>query len=615
VTEKAGARMRRWGICALLIAWCALCAVPASADDAEHITSYDVGLTVRDSGALAVTETIAYDFGTNKRHGIFRAIPTKVPYDNKDFRVYRLRDVHVQSPSGAPAAVSRSESAGVTTLRIGDPGKTVTGQQTYVLTYTVDGALNRFSDRVELYWNAIGAEWAAPIERATVHVDAPAAIARQVCFAGVTGSSEPCTSSTVNGNKNEAEFTQAGGLAPNSAFTVVVALPHDAVVAASPILEERWTLRGALTPTPLTGALAVGILLLGAGIVIYLAGTLGRDRRFVGQTPGLQPAAGETASEEAVPLISREPVAVAFTPPAGLRPGQIGTLIDEQANVVDVTATIVDLAVRGFLRIDELERAHWFTSRDWQLVKLRDEAALLSYESELFRGLFESGDTVKLSSLKKKFAARLAKVQSLLYLDVTNAGWFRGRPDKVRSRWSAAGLVLTLGSAFLGFKLVRLLHWAPVAIALVIVGLVVLRSAGRMPSRTARGTAVLTQARGFRDYIRTAEADQLRFEESVDIFSRYLPYAIVFGEAERWVSVFGPLASGAVGTNVGTGVGPLWYSGPTGWDASHFSDSLTGFTSSVSSTIAASTTSSSGGSGFSGGSSGGGGGGGGGGSW
>jgi uncharacterized membrane protein len=122
------------------------------------------------------------------------------------------------------------------------------------------------------------------------------------------------------------------------------------------------------------------------------------------------------------------------------------------------------------------------------------------------------------------------------------------------------------------------------------------------------------QAKGFRDYIRTAEANQLRFEEGADIFSRYLPYAIVFGEAERWVRVFGPLAAGAAAAT-GSNVGPVWYSGPNGWDASHFSDSLTGFTSSVSSTIAASTASSSGGSGFSGGSSGGGGGGGGGGSW
>jgi uncharacterized membrane protein YgcG len=404
-------------------------------------------------------------------------------------------------------------------------------------------------------------------------------------------------------------------LSPYSAFTIAVALPGDAVTAASPILEQRWTLRLALTPTALTGGLAAGILLLGIGTLLYLVGTFGRDRRFAGQTPGLLPAAATTAGEEAVLLLSREPVAVAFTPPDGLRPGQIGTLIDERANIVDVTATIVDLAVRGYLRVDELERAHWFTSRDWQLVKLRDGADLLSYEKELFNGLFDSGDTVKLSTLEKKFAARLAKVQALLYEDVTKAGWFRGRPDTVRRWWSVAGFVLTIASAFLAFKLFKLLHWAPVAVALLPVGFAVLAASRRMPARTARGSAVLVQAKGFRDYIRTAEANQLRFEEGADIFSRCRPYAIVFGEAERWVQVFGPLAAGAAGAGVGASAGPLWYSGPNGWDSSHFSDSLTGFTSSVSSTIAASTASSSGGSGFSGGSSGGGGGGGGGGSW
>jgi uncharacterized membrane protein len=326
----------------------------------------------------------------------------------------------------------------------------------------------------------------------------------------------------------------------------------------------------------------------------------------------LLPVAGTTADEEPVPMISRGTVAVAFRPPKGLRPGQIGTLVDEQANIVDVTATIVDLAVRGYLRIDELERAHWFTSRDWQLVKLRDDDGLLPYEAELFTGLFEFGDTVLLSTLKKTFSARLARVQRKLYQDVTAAGWFRGRPDKVRSRWKIAGFVVTVVAAFLAFKLFKLLHWAPVAITLLIVGLAVLYGGRRMPARTARGTAVLTQALGFREYIHTAEADQLRFEEGADIFSRYLPYAIVFGEADRWVRVFGPLADGAA-VGVGHSAAPLWYSGPIGWDSSHFSDSLSGFTSSVSSTIAAS---SSGGSGFGGGGfSGGGGGGGGGGSW
>src|SRR4029079_9828405 len=124
------------------------------------------------------------------------------------------------------------------------------------------------------------------------------------------------------------------------------------------------------------------------------------------------------------------------------------------------------------------------------------------------------------------------------------------------------------------------LHWAPVGIAVTALGATLFLLARRMPARTAKGSAVLAQARGFREYVRTAEAEQLRFEEAADIFSRYLPYAVVFGETERWVRVFGPLAasSGAV-----AGVG--WYAGPNGWDPTHFGGAMAGFTYTASTTL------------------------------
>ncbi|MGH8895323.1 MAG: DUF2207 domain-containing protein, partial [Actinomycetes bacterium] len=322
--------------------------------------------------------------------------------------------------------------------------------------------------------------------------------------------------------------------------------------------------------------------------------------------------------DQSVPLGEADASApVEFSPPDEMRPGQMGTLIDEQANVLDVTATIVDLAVRGHLRIQELPRAHWFTSRDWRLVRLPGGTGdLLPYERTLYDGLFESGTEVLLSSLKKQFRARLQQVQTALYEDVTRAGWFRGRPDRVRGWWQAAGLGLAVGGGWLTWMLTQRLHWAPVGIALTLVGAVLFLLGRRMPARTAQGSAVLAQARGFREYIRTAEAHQLRFEEQQDVFSRYLPFAIVFGEAERWVKVFGPLAAtAAAGAYAGSG-GPAWYSGPDGWDLTHFGDSLDSFASAASGSLAAATPSSSGGSGFGGGgSSGGGGGGGGGGSW
>jgi uncharacterized membrane protein YgcG len=615
VTRVGGrARSPAAGLGVVLVAvLTVLGASPAQAAIGETIRSYDVTLTVLRNGDLQVSETIEYDFGAaTDRHGIFRDIPTRVPYDRTDDRIYELDDVRVASPTGAPADVDRSESAGVTSLRIGDPDKTVTGRQVYDIDYTVHGALNAFEDHDELYWNAIGDKWDVPILAPNVVVELPAEPTQVACFAGYTGSSLPC--GTVETRGTTVHLGQPDGLGPFSAFTVVTGLPKDAVDATGPILEERWTVQGALTPTPVTGTLAGLILLPGLGLLTWLVATKGRDRRFAGVTPGLVGQGG--AEQEPVPVVGAGPVAVQFSPPEGLRPGQLGTLLDERANVLDVTATIVDLAVRGHLRIEEQPRKGLFRSRDWLLVKLPDgRGDLVEYERLLYSGLFESGDAegaVLLSALKQKFAARLARVQSALYTNVTSEGWFRGRPDKVRGRWQVAGVVVAIAGGWLTFLLGRRLHWAPVGIALTLIGVLLFVLARRMPARTAEGSAMLAQARGFREYIRTAEAEQLRFEERADIFSRYLPFAVVFGEADRWVKVFGPLAAAAGGTVASS---PAWYTGPNGWSPDHFSDSLDGFTSSASGTIAASTPSSSGGSGFSGGSSGGGGGGGGGGSW
>jgi len=63
----------------------------------------------------------------------------------------------------------------------------------------------------------------------------------------------------------------------------------------------------------------------------------------------------------------------------------------------------------------------------------------------------------------------------------------------------------------------------------------------RVP-RTGAGTATRIQALGFKQYLATAEAEQIRFEEAENIFSRYLPYAMVFGVADHWVKIFRELA-------------------------------------------------------------------------
>jgi len=303
-----------------------------------------------------------------------------------------------------------------------------------------------------------------------------------------------------------------------------------------------------------------------------------------------------------------------------VRPGVLGTLLDEVADPHDVTATLVDLAVRGYLRIEEVPRKNPAKPvKNWRLVRLRDlDPTLAPFEQTLLRGIFTGRDEVTLSQLKTTFASTMAQVQGDLYAEVTGRGWFRTDPKAVRARWTGVGSLLAVvgfGASMFAFAADGFRGSVLIPLAVLVVGITVLVCAKHAPARTAEGTAVLAQALGFKQYLATAEANQLRFEEGEDIFSRYLPYAIAFGEAERWAELFSRLPDGSTSSTDLT-----WISGASvaGLGSAGFAASLASFTTATSTTVSVATSGSSGGSGFSGGgggSAGGGGGGGGGGGW
>ena len=313
-----------------------------------------------------------------------------------------------------------------------------------------------------------------------------------------------------------------------------------------------------------------------------------------------------TGGEQAVPLLESGDHPVEYGPPDGLRPGQVGTLVDEVANPLDVTATIVDLAVRGYLRIDEIPKKGWFGKPDWTFTRLKPSEGLRRYEQVLLDGIFKSGSEVKLSELRNTFATRLQRVQDALYDDVAAEGWFLGRPDKIRTRWTVIGVLALAAASGILVLLAVFTHAALLGMPLVLGALLLLATAKRMPRRTAKGMAVLRRAQGFRRFIDESEKERARFAEQQHLFSEYLPYAIVFGATEKWARAFAGLDDELPETS--------WYGSSRTFTAASFSDSIDGFSVTTAGTIA-STPSGSGSSGFSGGSSGGGGGGGGGGSW
>lgn len=604
----------------------------------DQATSFHVDFVLHRDGSVDVAEHLTWEFPTGEqRHGIERLVRVRVGYQNRTdvYREYAISDITATSPSGAPAAVSVTDAVDGASVRIrvGDPEQTVSGTQSYVVRYHLRAVVNGFPDHAEFYWNLVQPGDPQSYEHVTATVAGPDPSDRAECFYGERGSTLRCSAAPGSA----AQFS-APDLQPGQGVSLLVSLPRTAFGTLEPVLHQgRVSASGGVEALPITGAvavLAVGagltLPLLAAGLMGTLVYTRGRDERYAGLTPGLRPALGDTA---AVVRGGKPVVTVQFTPPEGVQPGMVGTIIDETANTVDVAATLVDLAVRGHLTIEPVGDHDWRLTRTAAISepastsRSHQEQALLPYEVALYEGVFASSDTVLLSQLRNEFKPTLDRVQSLMYDEVVRRGWFRRSPQAQRAGWTALGGILVaagvFGSFWLGGAIGRLGPVAGVPVppgfvllgGTILAGGIVVLLGRRMAYRTADGSAVLAQSQGFKQYLVTAEANQIRWEEAQDVFSRYLPYAIVFGVASQWASTFERVAESAAAAGYVIAP-PFWYLGGGYGSFGGIADSMDSFASTAGGAFA-STPGGSGGSGFSsgGGFSGGGGGGSSGGSW
>ena len=315
---------------------------------------------------------------------------------------------------------------------------------------------------------------------------------------------------------------------------------------------------GAVTSAALFLLIAGMLVTAFTVVAIVRSRRAGLDQIYEGVTPGQLPRTGQEVETRRVPESAySKDVAVQFTPPAGLRPGLVGTIFDGVADSRDVTATIVDLAVRGYVKITAVEpdedvagvdrgsrQRQGKKKADWEVTALDPPAGdeLSVMEAHLLNGMFAAGPSIRISALAADFGGVMREAVQALYTESVHRGWYPRHP-RTKSGLSGFGLWGLAGGASVVMVIVG--GWAGVAAAALTLGSAAAwQRLGRVrPGRTAAGTAVRIQALAFEEYLRTAEADQIKFEEAADIFSRYLPYAIVFGVADHWAKVFGEIAA------------------------------------------------------------------------
>ncbi len=307
---------------AALLALGGLWAAPLSARELR-VRNFHAELDVLPDSSLDVTETIRVEF-IGSWEGLYRTIPVEYPGTGGFNYSLFLSAVSANEEGGSGALrIEKQRQGPDIAFKIHVPSAE-NATRTIVLHYRVRDALRFFEDHDELYWNVTGNDWDVPIEAATAHIVLPQGVTglHAVNFTGAFGSRAQDAQVETLGSNVDVRSVRA--LAFHEGLTVVIGwdkgFVHEPRTSEkiAQFLQSNWPLA------------VPGVVFL---LMFWLWYTRGRDPR-VGA------------------------IAVQYEPPAGLSPGEAGTLVDDEAAMRDITATIVDLAVRGYLKIEEREEKH-----------------------------------------------------------------------------------------------------------------------------------------------------------------------------------------------------------------------------------------------------------------
>jgi hypothetical protein len=498
----SAAVLKNWGVAIFAAAaLTSTTAVGALAQPLPGTVSTEVRMKLERDSRLTVTETVHVPDGKTAN----RTVPLRLAVGNDLERQYQVTDIKLGG--NGQATVSDDKFS----VRLQG------GQAT--VTYTVVGAVAPVGDALEVRWQAAGG-WDIELDKVAVTFSAPDSPTSVNCLAGPVGSSQPCTSADLADGKGVR--AQEIKLSPGERVDVAIGLSAG-VVPPNAVVVEQSGLAAAFALTPASGIALGGLLVLLLGGVALLWYLRGRD------------AAALASEVGAVSVLVRDQDGrVAFASPDGVLPGQVGTVVDEHVDVVDVTATVIDLAVRNYLWIAEVQ------GHDWQIVRRNPaDDSLSGYEKAVYEALLPQGvDAVTVSELRGR-RIDLAQVRERLYADVVEKRWFVRRPDAERSLFWWVGIVIAVLGVVATVVLALTIGNALFGLAVAVGGVALAFGARSMPARTKRGSELLEHVRGLRGYLHGVTPQDVPEDDRELVFSRSLPYAVVLGETERWLATFG----------------------------------------------------------------------------
>ena len=539
------------------------CSLPAWARS-YHISRFNSVIHVDDDGSARIEEQITFVF-SGEYHGIYRDIPVDYPGPSGSNYSLFINVGAITDDSGEKLKVEKKTSGGFLHLKIYVPGAT-DATRTVHIEYSVANGTRFFEDHDEFYWNVTGNDWPVRIEQASAIIYFPAETSgklRAQAFEGVYGSSQHASASVTG--------------------------PGVSVESSGPL--------------PMRGGLTADIYIEKG--VLHQPSGLARFFRFVRSNPVVTlPLWAFAVMFPMWWMKGRDPdpgmsVAPMYEPPEKMGPAEVGTLIDGSVDPRDITSVLVDMAVRGYVKIVETQHKGFLsTTKDYEFHLLKDRNQwndLTDYERAMLDNVFSGGQVTLLSSLRNRFYTALPMIKNEIMGALKSKGMYSVDPDSAKGYWGLGLLLVALPYAALQvFGIADFLNSVPIALLCGLIALAIIIIIGRLLTATSlKGARTQIQIQGFQEFMNRVDADRLK-RMPPDTFEKFLPYAMALGVEHHWAKAFEGIIQNP----------PTWYQGygpSPSFSTFYFVNSLGSMATTASSTFVSAPRASSSGSGWSGG--------------
>ena len=484
--------------CAAALAALALLAVPVDAEaKTPVIEEMDVRITVGAAATLFVTETIE---ASADSPGVFAV--RKIPLRTPDGRLVRVRDVTARDGLGDAVALEVRERDDVLEVRPGVLGAVDPGEIRLRLSYVVYRALRTSGAVDSLDWIVLPNEWKGLVRKLNVQVQFPASLrVTKVVNATLTkADASPIRARTIQAHRSVILEAPLAVKAEESArLTVVWPSGHVNFATPEPPPPWPWWVRFPLTP-----AWTVPAALFVLTVLMWLT-------------------ARSAGGHAVVPR---------YAPPAGLRPGEAGVVIDGRIDAADVVASVVDLAARGFVRLERMpgdSDVMVTVARPWV-----SDPDVRPWEAVLLTNVFTAPGVSAIALSALRAPRDTASIREALSADLADRGFFATGPLAFRraGRWVA---VIT-AAVWVQFahldKASASTIGAGIATGLVLWLLAGVVAAGGL---TAQGRHARQALRGFREFLARVDTSRLERLPAGEL-DEHLPWAVALGVTEAWLS-------------------------------------------------------------------------------